>query len=237
MEQMQSTLLEREHAGGAGAIERMATLTTATAMVAYGLSRRTVPGVFLAVAATPLAYRAFSGDWPRFTNGRTSAQDTRTALAGDRGVHVRESISLEKPIGEVYRFWRRLENLPRFMGYLERVTEIDQRRSHWVARGPGGIRVEWDAEIINDVPNQVIAWRTLPGADVMSAGSVNFDTVRKGRSTQVSVHLQYAPPGGRAGALAAMLFGREPSQTVREDLRRLKQVLEAGEIARSSAED
>jgi uncharacterized membrane protein len=237
MEQMQSTLPIPEHASGAGTIERMATLTTATAMVAYGLSRRTVPGVFLAVAATPLAYRAFSGDWPRLTNGPASAQDTRTALAGDRGVHVREAISLETPIGEVYRFWRRLENLPRFMGYLERVTESDDRRSHWVARGPGGMRVEWDAEIINDVPNQVIAWRTLPGADVMSAGSVNFNTVRKGRSTQVSVHLQYAPPAGRAGALAAMLFGREPSQTVREDLRRLKQVLETGEIARSSAQD
>ena len=89
---------------------------------------------------------------------------------------------------------------------------------------------------INDVPNEVIAWRTLPGADVMSAGSVNFDTVRNGRSTRVSVRLQYAPPGGRAGALAATLFGREPSQTVREDLRRLKQVLEAGELARSSAQ-
>ena len=236
MEQMQSTLLEPEHATAARAIERMATLTTATAMVAYGLSRRNVPGVVLAVAATPLAYRAFSGDWPRFTNTPSSSQDTRTALAGDRGVHVRDAISLEKPIDEVYRFWRRLENLPRFMSYLERVTEVDHQRSHWVARGPGGMRVEWDAEIINDVPNQVIAWRTLPGADVMSAGSVNFDTVRNGRSTQVSVHLQYAPPGGRAGALAARLFGREPSQTVREDLRRLKQVLEAGEIARSSAQ-
>jgi uncharacterized membrane protein len=236
MEQMQSTLVEPEHATAAGVIERIATLTTATAMVAYGLSRRNVPGVFLAAAATPLAYRAFSGNWPRFTNGRSSAQDTRTALAGDRGVHVREAISLEKPIDEVYRFWRRLENLPRFMGYLERVTEIDHRRSHWVARGPGGMHVDWDAEIINDVPNEVIAWRTLPGADVMSAGSVNFDTVRNGRSTRVSVRLQYAPPGGRAGALAATLFGREPSQTVREDLRRLKQVLEAGELARSSAQ-
>ena len=95
--------------------------------------------------------------------------------------------------------------------------------------------MEWDAEIINDVEDQLIAWRSLPGSDVVSAGSVNFDAVRGGRSTQVSVHLQYAPPAGRAGALLSRLFGREPSQTIREDLRRLKQLLEAGEVARVAA--
>jgi len=235
MQTTQSTLLESQSPSTTlDRIERVATLSTATAVMAFGLSRRNIPGICLAVAATPLAYRGLSGDWPRFGNGRSELERTRSALSGDRGVHVRESIRLEKPIDEVYRFWRRFENFPRFMAYLERVTELDGRRSHWVARGPAGISVEWDAEIINDVPNRLIAWRTLPGADVISAGSVNFDVVRSGRSTQLSVHIQYAPPGGRAGSLAAMLFGREPSQTVREDLRRLKQLLEAGEIARSS---
>jgi uncharacterized membrane protein len=139
------------------------------------------------------------------------------------------------PVADVYRFWRRLENLPRFMTHLDRVTQTPDGRSHWVAVGPAGLAVEWDAEIINEVENQVIGWRSLPGSDVVTAGSVNFDTAREGRSTQVSVHLQYAPPAGKAGALVASLFGREPSQTIREDLRHFKQLLEAGEIPRATA--
>jgi uncharacterized membrane protein len=214
-----------------GALERFAALTTATAVVAYGLSRRNVPGVCLAAAATPLAYRGLSGQWPRVGNGHAqTAERTRRALSGDRGEHVRESVRLEKPIDEVYRFWRNLENLPKFMNYLDAVRDLGNGRSRWVAKGPAGTRVEWEAEIINDVRDKVIAWRSLGNADVISAGSVNFDTVRNGRSTQVSVHFQYAPPAGRAGALVAKIFGREPSQTVREDLRRLKQLLEAGEF-------
>ena len=95
---------------------------------------------------------------------------------------------------------------------------------------PHTITVEWDAEIINEVENQVIGWRSLPGSDVTMAGSVNFDRVRNGRATRVLVRLQYEPAAGRAGALLARLFGREPSQTIREDLRRFKQLLEAGEV-------
>jgi uncharacterized membrane protein len=152
------------------------------------------------------------------------------ALAGRRGIHVRESIRLEEPVSQVYRFWRQLENLPRFMANLEQIVELGNRRSHWVAKGPGHIKVEWDAEIINEIENRVIGWRSLPGGDIATAGSVTFRPARAGRSTEVSVHLQYAPPAGRAGALVAMLAGREPNQTIREDLRRLKQLLEAGEI-------
>jgi uncharacterized membrane protein len=216
--------------------QRWASLATATAIVAYGLSRRSVGGVCVAVAATPLAYRGVAGRWPRVASGRTNG-DTRDALSGDRGIHVRESVRLEKPIADVYRFWRQLENLPRFMDHLESVTDLGAGRSHWVARGPVGKRIEWDAEILNEVENQVIGWRSLPGSDVVSAGSVNFDTVRGGRSTQVSVHLQYAPPAGKAGAWFAAFFGREPSQIIREDLRRLKQVLEAAEVPRAFGEE
>jgi uncharacterized membrane protein len=216
-------------------IERWASLATATTVVAYGLARRTVPGVCLAFAATPLAYRGLVGEWPRFRNGRLASGDTRAALAGERGIHVRESIRVERPLAEVYRFWRQFENLPRFMTHLERVTDLDNGRSHWVARGPGPLRIEWDAEIINEVENKVIGWRSLPGSDVVTAGSVNFSTVRGGRSTQVSVHLQYAAPGGRAGALVATIAGRDPSHAIREDLRRVKQLLEAGEIPRATA--
>jgi len=144
-------------------------------------------------------------------------------------------VRLEKPVSDIYRFWRRLENLPRFMTHLDRVTEMPNGKSHWVARGPAGLAVEWDAEIINELENEVIGWRSLHGSEVVTAGSVNFGRARDGRSTQVSVHLQYAPPAGKAGALIASLFGREPSQTIREDLRHFKQLLEAGEIPRATA--
>jgi uncharacterized membrane protein len=212
-------------------LERWASLAAATALITYGFSRRTTPGVALAVAATPLAYRGLVGKWP-FENGY--AGDTREALAGARGIHVRESIRIERPAAEVYGFWRQLENLPRVLSHLEEVTERGDGRSHWVARGPADLSVEWDAEIINDVDNHVIGWRSLPESDVVTAGSVTFKPVRGGRATELSVHLQYAPPAGRAGAFLARLFGREPSQTIREDLRRLKQVMEAGEIPRTS---
>jgi uncharacterized membrane protein len=160
------------------------------------------------------------------------SSDTRAALAGNRGIRVHEAIRIESPVDEVYAFWRKLENLPRFMQHLARVTEHSDLRSRWVARGPAGIEVEWDAEIINDIPDQLIAWRSLPGSDVVTAGSVNFDGVRGGSCTQVTVKLQYDPPAGRVGAAIAHVFGREPSQTIREDLHRLKEQIEGRELAR-----
>jgi len=214
-----------------GDAEKWFALGTGALLLLLGASRRSAVGACLAVSSTPLLYRGITGCWPALVEGDN---DTKTALGGERGVHVRESIRLERPVADVYRFWRQLENLPRFMAHLERVAELPNGKSHWVAAGPAGLAVEWDAEIINEVENKVLAWKSLPGSDVVSAGSVNFDGVRGGRSTQVSVHLQYAPPAGKAGALLASLFGREPSQTVREDLRRFKQLLEAGEVPRAT---
>lgn len=210
-------------------LERWASLAAATAVLAYGFSRRTAPGVALAAAAaSPFAYRAVSGRWP------FEHDDTRTALAGDRGIHVREAVRIERPVSEVYAFWRQFENLPRVFTHLAQVTDLGNGRSRWVARGPADLSVEWDAEIINEVDNKVIGWRSLPDSDIVMAGSVNFRPVRGGRATEISVNLQYEPPAGRAGAFLARLFGREPSQAIREDLRRLKWFMEAGEIPRTS---
>ncbi len=210
-------------------LERWSCLASGAVAIAYGLSGRSRARTLWSAAGTALVYRGLTVHSSLGVSTANESQ-TRAALAGDRGIHVREAVRLEKPVDEVYRFWRRFENLPRFMTYLERVDDIGQSRSHWVAKGPAGMRVEWDAEIINEVENKVIGWHTLPGSFVTMAGSVNFDSVRNGQSTQVSVHLQYATPAGRAAALVAQLFGREPSQTIREDLRRLKQLLEAGEL-------
>jgi uncharacterized membrane protein len=216
-------------------LERWGSVATAAACMVYGLSRRSAAGLCVSIAAIPLAYRGATGHWPPFLVD-SAAQATRAALAGDRGFIVHESIRLELPLSDVYRYWRQFQNLPRFMSHLAQVTDTGEGRSHWVAKGPGGVLVEWDAEIINEVEDQVIGWQSLPGGDVVVAGSVNFDTARAGQSTQVSVRLQYAPPAGRVGRVISMLAGREPSFTIREDLRRLKQILEAGEIPRASAD-
>lgn len=222
-------------------LERIGSVATAAALLAFGISRRSVPGAVAAAAAIPLAYRGIAGHWPPWlahTIAPGAEGDTRAMLTGERGLHVRESISVERPISEVYRFWRQLEHLPRFMRHLKSVTPIGDaagaQRYHWVAKGPLGVNVEWDAEVINEAENQLIAWRSLPHSDVVSAGSVNFNQRRGGRSTVVSVHLQYAPPAGRLGRIVSATFGREPSQTIREDMRRFKQILEAGEITRAS---
>jgi uncharacterized membrane protein len=213
-------------------LERWLTLAASAAVMAYGVSRRSAAGTCLAVAAVPLAYRGATGEWPRLPNiSGTAEDDTRTALSGERGTHVRETVRVEKPVAEVFRFWRQLENFPCFMSYLDEVTDLGNGRSHWVAKGPADIKVEWDAEIINEVENKVIGWRSLPGADVVTAGSVNFKPAFDGRGTEVSVHLQYEPPAGKAGTLIASFFGVEPSQTIHEDLHRVKDMLEAGETS------
>jgi uncharacterized membrane protein len=231
METMELSRSEAErHPINLQELERWASLAAAGAVIVYGFSRRTAPGVALAVAATPLVYRGVSGRWP-FEDGY--ADDTRHALSGSRGIHVRESVRIERPVSEIYAFWRQLENLPRVLTHLESVDESGDGRSHWIARGPADLGVEWDAEIINDIEDKLIAWRSLPHSDIVTAGSVNFRPVRDGRATELSVHLQYEPPAGRAGAFFARILGREPSQTIREDLRRLKQVMEAGEVPRT----
>ena len=235
---------DRQAAVSLRTMERWGASATALGLVAYGVGRRSADGWCVAACAAPLAYLAMTGRWPvlskRHQLRREQAGDREQAggdAAAARGIHVRESVRLERPADEIYRFWSKLENLPLFMANLERVTELGGDRSRWVARGPARVAVEWDAEITERRENRLIRWQSLPGADVAVKGTVTFDPVRAGRSTQVTVTLQFAPPGGRAGALLATVTGSNPSQTIREDLRRLKQVLEAGEIPRVTSSD
>ena len=154
--------------------------------------------------------------------------DTRRQLGGAGGVHVDEAITVRRPVADVFRYWRNLENLPTFMRHLESVSERDAGVSHWVACGPAGTRVEWDARIINEIDNRLIGWQSLEGSTVATAGSVTFREAPRG--TEVRVHLQYNPPAGRLGAAVAWLFGEEPHLQVREDLRRFKQLIETGAV-------
>ena len=148
-------------------------------------------------------------------------------------VRVSKSVTIKRPRAEVYEFWQQLENLPRFMYHLQDVRTTGNGRSHWIAKAPAGQQVEWDAEIVEDRPDELIAWRALPGSDIQHEGSVRFKPAPADRGTEVEVALQYDPPGGKAGALIATMFGEEPTQQIRDDLRRFKQVMETGEVVLS----
>lgn len=148
-----------------------------------------------------------------------------------RDVHIETSIAIDRSPEELYAFWRDFTNLPVFMMNLEWVTQLDSTRSHWIANGPMGKRVEWDAEIYNEKENELIAWRSLENADVINAGSVRFQAGPEGHGTFVRVTVNYNPPAGAIGVSLAKLLGAEPEQLIKEDLRRLKQIMEAGEMA------
>jgi uncharacterized membrane protein len=171
-----------------------------------------------------------------FMTGRQLGEEASSSRRqGSGGIEVTEAITINRPRSEVYGFWQNFENFPRFMAHLESVQVIDQRRSHWRANAPAGATVEWDAETVEDRPNELIAWRSLPDSQVPNSGTVRFRDAPGGRGTEVIVELRYQPLGGRLGALIAKLFGEEPSQQVKGDLRRLKQVMELGEIVHSDA--
>lgn len=148
-------------------------------------------------------------------------------------MEARNAITINASANAVYEYWRDFERLPTFMYHLESVQTTGDRESHWAAKAPAGRTVEWDAEITEDLPEERIAWRSLDGASVESSGWVRFKAAPGGQGTEVHVELTYSPPGGALGSLVAKLFGEEPGQQVSDDLRRLKQVLETGEIARS----
>jgi uncharacterized membrane protein len=148
-------------------------------------------------------------------------------------MQARTAVTIKRPVEEVYGYWRQLTNLPRFMLHLEAVEPTGDGRSHWTARAPAGRTVEWDAEVVEDAPNERIAWRSLEGSQVTNSGSVRFTPAPGGGGTEVRVELAYGPPGGALGKVVAKLFGEEPQQQITDDLRRLKQVLETGEVVRS----
>jgi len=216
-----------------GRTERIASGVAGAALVALGLRRRGLRP-FLVPLGAGLVARALTGRCPvNRALGRNTALDDEpvspvASVGRGQGVKVERAITIDRPAHELYAFWRDFENLPRFMEHLESVTVIDATRSHWIARAPVGQRVEWDAEIHNEIPDELIAWRSLPGSEIANAGSVHFTPA--GGGTEVRVVLSYEPPAGRLGDAVARFFGEAPAQQVQDDLRRFKQVMEAGEV-------
>jgi uncharacterized membrane protein len=145
-------------------------------------------------------------------------------------IQVKKSITINRSPGELYQFWHELQNLPRFMNDLESVENIGEKRSHWVAKGPAGKRIEWDAEITEDRPNELIAWRSLEGSQVENSGSVRFEPARGKPGSVVRVELEYRPPAGLLGVTVAKFLGAEPKQQLHENLHRFRQLMETGEI-------
>jgi uncharacterized membrane protein len=214
--------------------ERLISAGAGALLALYGLRRITLKNIAITGIGAMLLQRAWTGHCNLYGALGISTAETGEGAAPEeyfaRGIHVEESFTILKSPEELYTFWHNFENLPRFMRHLKSVRTIDEKRSHWAADAPMGMNAEWDAEIINDEPNRIIAWRSLAGADVDNAGSVNFRPAPGDRGTEVSVVIDYIPPAGKAGSLIAKLFGRDADQMIREDLRNFKRLMETGEI-------
>src|SRR6266576_2054883 len=212
-----------------GGLERFACAITGGALAAYGLRRRSAGGLILTLAGAALLHRGGTGHCNTYQALGINTSHASDNSAGEhdvaRDIHVEKSIVIDKSPQEMYSFWRDFENLPRFMDNLESVNSVGFNRWHWVAKGPVGTRPEWDAEIYNEKPNELIAWRSLDGT-VTNAGSVHFEPAPGEVGTQVKVVMNYNAPGGKVSALLAKLFGQEASEMIVGDLRRLNHLLE-----------
>ena len=183
------------------------------ALAVYGLSRKSLGGAALAAVG---AFGAVAG--------------ARRGTLSPTAIHVQKTFTIDRPQQELYDFWHNFENLPRFMKHLRSVTNKGGRYSHWTAEGPMGVPVTWDAELVDERAGEYLVWRSLPGSVISNRGSVEFRQSPNGSGTEVTVALTYYNPAGKVGAAFAKMLGREPEMQVREDLRRFKALMEAGEI-------
>ena len=221
-----------------GDIER-----TISALIGGGLLFRSVlrpswRSVLPALLGMALVHRGFTGYCAGYArlgvdtrehragnNGHTSRPVRRKGKT-NRASKISHSVTVGRSLGDLYRFWRKLENLPKVMSHVRSVEVVNDQLSHWVVETlPGAPSVEWDAEIINEVEDERIGWRTLRGSDVDHAGSVEFEPVEDG-STRVTVTLQYDPPAGPIGAAVANLLGQDPATKISSDLQHFKEMME-----------
>lgn len=220
-----------------GESERVASIVGGAALALFGLGRGSLGGLAIAGLGGMLAYRGVKGQCGLYKSlGINTAKPAKSEAYFNHGIHVEVSITIDRDPSELYDFWRNFENLPQFMDHLQSVSVIDEKRSHWVAKGPAGTSVQWDAEIINDVPGKTIAWRSLGGAQVDNAGSVRFIEAPAGRGTELHVVLDYIPPGRTLGKLFAQLFGEDPQTQIESDLRKFKMLMETGEVSKTDGQ-
>jgi uncharacterized membrane protein len=219
-----------------GESERTLSLIGGGVLLITGLTRRGVGGTLTALAGAGLLFRGATGycmlyDWLGISTHDTD--EGHRGVEAHRGTKVVQSIHVNRDPHELYNFWRDFKNLPQVMGHLVNVAEREgnPRQSHWVARGPMDQRLVWDAEIIADRPGEIISWESLPDAQVDNAGSVRFEPSPAG-GTDMTVQIQYDPPGGRWTDRLAHLFGQDLETELRDDLRSFKAYMEACETPR-----
>jgi uncharacterized membrane protein len=206
-----------------GSAERIASIVLGSGLLTFGLIRRSRAGWGLAATGATLLYRGIGGNCAVYRALGINRAADADGRRGNLGVKIERELSIEEPAEKLYRFWRDFRNLPTIMPNVESVTVLSDTRSHWVVKGPMGTKLEWDALVINDKPNELIAWRT-EGTRVESAGSVRFES-RPDGSTLVRVALQYSPPGGEVAHMISTLFGEDPGARIDEDLARLKEAM------------
>lgn len=209
--------------------ERIASGLGGAILALGGLRRGGLGGILLMVTGGLLVQRGLSGRCQLYKKlgVSTNHEDDGRGTASGQALRLEESVHVRRPAHELYATWRHLANLPSIMPHVRSVEEQGAGRSHWVVEGPGGRDVEWDAEIINDKPGELIAWQSLPGADVRSAGTVRFEP--EGDGTRIVVKLEYTPQGGRAGARLAGLFAANPAQELAESLASFKERTETAQ--------
>jgi uncharacterized membrane protein len=227
-----------------GDAERWVSIVGGAALAVYGLDRRDRRGGLLAVLGAELIRRGATGHSLLYDVLNVSTASDATArgphrdrpasraatVRASRAVKVEHSITIKRPAAELYAFWRDPSSLKRVLHFVESVQMLSDTRAHWRVRGPGGKTVEWDAEIINEIPNQLLAWKSVGDADIPNAGSLHFRTAANGRGTEVRVVFEYEPPAGHLGAWLAKLVKEDPDAQVRDALRRFKQLAETGEV-------
>lgn len=208
-----------------GDTEKWASIIGGSAMVLFGLQKRSLRGILTAIAGGGLAYHGATAE-------KSLTDKVSDAVGLNKALKVEKTVTINRPVEELYNYWHDFENLPTFMKHVKSVTVSEGgKRSHWVANAPLGQEVEWDAEVIKDEPNHLIAWASIEGADVDNSGFVRFMPAPGDRGTEVKVVMEYEIAGGKLTAALAKLFGEEPEQQVGDELRRFKQLMEAGEIA------
>lgn len=206
--------------------ERIVSLAGGLACASAAVMGRNAATPFLLLAAGLLIHRGVTGRCGVYRKLNLNTAPATTGVADHAGLKVEQSIEVGRPPGQVFGYWRKLSNLPKFMPHLLEVRETGPRTSHWKVAGPAGSRVEWDAEIINEHPGSMIAWKTLAGSQVQSAGSVRFDPLNDGARTCVTVLLEYRAPLGKLGAMAATLTRDDPDHQLSHDLARFKKLVE-----------
>ena len=215
-----------------GDTERLASGALGSAVVLWGAKRGGLAGGLALLAGAALVGRGATGYCPVAARFGPNPGERHVAkkLGWSTAAAVTRAVTVAKPPAEVYRFFRDFSNLPTFMRHVERIDVLDDRRSHWVVRAPFGRTVEWDAVVTDDRPDELIAWKSAEGADVRNTGAVEFLRAPGDRGTEVRATIAYEPPAGQAGRILAKLWGEEPGKQAHDDLRRLKQFLETGEV-------